>query len=68
MAPAGENRCAAGRFAEATCDMSDCWGFGYGSLMWRPGFDHLEAVPARLAGKTVRDLHHELLDRQTLLV
>ena len=24
--------------------------FGYGSLMWRPGFDYLERVPARLIG------------------
>jgi cation transport protein ChaC len=30
--------------------MSDLWVFGYGSLMWRPGFDHEEAVPARLPG------------------
>lgn len=30
--------------------MSDFWVFGYGSLMWRPGFDHVEALPARLAG------------------
>jgi cation transport protein ChaC len=30
--------------------MSDFWIFGYGSLMWRPGFDHLERVPARLVG------------------
>lgn len=30
--------------------MSDFWVFGYGSLMWRPGFDHLESAPARLAG------------------
>jgi cation transport protein ChaC len=28
----------------------DLWVFGYGSLMWRPGFDHLERVPARLTG------------------
>jgi glutathione-specific gamma-glutamylcyclotransferase len=30
--------------------MSDFWVFGYGSLMWRPGFDHIERVPARLTG------------------
>src|SRR5258706_13696581 len=29
---------------------SDLWVFGYGSLMWRPGFDHLERRPARLPG------------------
>lgn len=28
----------------------DLWIFGYGSLMWRPGFDHLESRPARLFG------------------
>jgi glutathione-specific gamma-glutamylcyclotransferase len=28
----------------------DLWVFGYGSLMWRPGFDFLERVPARLVG------------------
>ena len=26
------------------------WVFGYGSLMWRPGFDYLEARPALLHG------------------
>ncbi len=28
----------------------DLWVFGYGSLMWRPGFTFLERVPARLIG------------------
>ncbi len=30
--------------------MSDFWVFGYGSLMWNPGFDHLHAEPAVLKG------------------
>ena len=30
--------------------MADFWVFGYGSLMWRPGFAHTETRPARLAG------------------
>jgi len=30
--------------------MSDLWVFGYGSLMWRPGFRYLEVVPALLEG------------------
>lgn len=30
--------------------MSDLWVFGYGSLMWNPGFAHAEAVPAVLDG------------------
>jgi glutathione-specific gamma-glutamylcyclotransferase len=33
-----------------THDSEDLWVFGYGSLMWRPGFDFLERVPARLIG------------------
>ncbi len=28
----------------------DIWVFGYGSLMWQPGFDHLDAEPALLRG------------------
>lgn len=31
--------------------MSDLWVFGYGSLMWRPGFSFAEAQPARLYGE-----------------
>lgn len=28
----------------------DLWVFGYGSLMWNPGFPHLEALPAVIHG------------------
>jgi cation transport protein ChaC len=31
-------------------ETGDLWVFGYGSLMWRPGFAHDERVPARLVG------------------
>jgi len=31
-------------------DNGDIWVFGYGSLMWHPGFDHVEARPALLRG------------------
>lgn len=33
-----------------TVSGSDLWVFGYGSLMWRPGFDSAENIPALLTG------------------
>ena len=30
--------------------MGDFWVFGYGSLMWNPGFAHVETARARLSG------------------
>lgn len=30
--------------------MEEFWVFGYGSLMWNPGFEHVERVQARLSG------------------
>ena len=31
-------------------DQDGFWVFGYGSLMWNPGFPYLEAAPARIFG------------------
>src|SRR4051812_32269435 len=28
----------------------DLWVFGYGSLIWRPGFDYVERLPANIVG------------------
>jgi len=37
--------------SEAELFKDDLWVFGYGSLMWRPGFEFVEQVPARLIGE-----------------
>ncbi|HEV3501105.1 MAG TPA: gamma-glutamylcyclotransferase [Bradyrhizobium sp.] len=37
--------------SEAELSKGDLWVFGYGSLMWRPGFAFIERVPARLIGE-----------------
>jgi cation transport protein ChaC len=46
---ASASRCAPELAAclEASCDI---WIFGYGSLMWNPGFRHCTAAPALLRG------------------
>src|SRR6266849_3283031 len=36
---------------EAELSKGDLWVFGYGSLMWRPGFEFEQRVPARLIGE-----------------
>ena len=36
---------------DAELSKADLWVFGYGSLMWRPGFEFIEQVPARLIGE-----------------
>src|ERR1700741_1067017 len=36
---------------EAESSKGDLWVFGYGSLIWRPGFEFVERIPARLIGE-----------------
>ncbi|WP_425463236.1 gamma-glutamylcyclotransferase [Maritimibacter fusiformis] len=42
--------------------MQDLWVFGYGSLMWNPGFPHVETHLATLSGYArsfcMRSIHH----------
>ena len=47
------------RFAmESRLELNDdLWVFGYGSLMWRPGFAFAESAPARLIGLGFRPEH-----------
>lgn len=35
---------------QVTVDMNEFWVFGYGSLMWNPGFEYEERQPAHLFG------------------
>src|ERR1700757_5129003 len=37
--------------SETQPSRDDLWVFGYGSLIWRPGFEFIERVPARLIGE-----------------
>src|SRR5438445_11248999 len=42
---------AASELNKTEVSTGDLWVFGYGSLMWRPGFEFLERIPARLIGE-----------------
>jgi cation transport protein ChaC len=62
-----------GEFGERMDDGGDRgWVFGYGSLMWRPGFDYLERRPAVLHGRRrafcIYSVHHRGSPRRPGLV
>src|SRR6185369_14763042 len=49
----GHDRCTRNDFSmDPLTDPTagDLWVFGYGSLMWRPGFDYVERIDAKLIG------------------
>jgi len=43
-------RASSGKGSVAIAPGHELWVFGYGSLMWRPGFAHVERHPATLRG------------------
>jgi cation transport protein ChaC len=51
-----------GGFLQRGAMADEPWVFGYGSLMWRPGFPFAERVPATLAGRRrafcIYSVHH----------
>ena len=47
---AGKTRRIKRRASASKAKPRDIWVFGYGSLMWDPGFPHVEVVPALLRG------------------
>ncbi len=53
-------------------DQADLWVFGYGSLIWHPGFDHDEMVIATLSGYhrsfCMRSIHHRGTEEKPGLV
>ena len=62
MIPGSWAKALAGSSFVADGAAGERWVFGYGSLMWRPGFPFVERVAARLAGRRrafcIYSVHH----------